>query len=89
MDYQDEFEIWKRENEKDRVLELISDKGTIDLNQVSGFLGKPLEETETIVAQLEKEKLIKSEIGGFYHLTFDGYKRVRSKATERSRYQQR
>ena len=77
MNRQKEYEFWKKEHEKDRVLELISDKNTVDLSQVSDYLQKSSEETELIITELEYEGLVKIGIGTFYLLTYEGYKRVR------------
>lgn len=74
---EEEFNIWKKEREKERVLDLIDKKGTIDVSQVSDILDKPMSEIEPIVVQLTDEKLIKSDIGNYYHLTFEGEKRIR------------
>jgi predicted transcriptional regulator len=72
MSSNDEYEAWKREREKETVLDVIDKKGTLDISQVSDILNKPIKEIEPIVAQLANEKLIKSDIGNYYHLTFEG-----------------
>lgn len=84
---EDEFKAWQQET---RLLNLLSDKGTLDVSQVSDILDKPLEDIKPIIARLEKQKLIKSEVGNYYHLTFEGERQVRNlKAIERTRSQQR
>lgn len=90
MSEKDEYEAWKREREKERVLDLINKKGTLDVSQVSDILDKPTKEIEPIVAQLTDEKLIKSEIGNYYHLTFEGERRIRiiRERKEKSSYSQ-
>ena len=77
MESKDEFEVWKRQREKETVLDVIDRKGTLDISQVSDVLNKPKEEIEPIIAQLVSERLIKSDIGNYYHLTFDGEKALR------------
>ena len=83
-----EFEVWKQEKEKDRIIDLISMKGTLDISQVSDILNKPIDEIKPLLTQLENAKLIKSDIGNYYHLTFEGQELLRCRK-ERSRIQQR
>lgn len=88
MESKDEYEAWKRQKEKETVLDVIDRKGTLDISQVSDILKKPKEEIEPIIAQLVNERLIKSEIGNYYHLTFDGEKVLRNIRGNRSAFSQ-
>lgn len=81
----DEYEAWKEEREKERVLNFISLKGTLDATQVSDILGKSLKETESILSKLEEEKFIENVHGNFFHLTYEGKKRVRECARAEKR----
>lgn len=71
------YENWLKEKQTNRVLEMISDRGTIDLIQASKYLGKSPEDTKKFLEELEDKKLIKRKIGDFYQLDFEGYQRVR------------
>jgi Mn-dependent DtxR family transcriptional regulator len=73
----EQYQLWLRENEKNRVLELISERNTIDVSQISDYLKKSPDETAEIIKELEQEKLIISDVGTYYHLTYEGYKRTR------------
>lgn len=77
------YKLWiAMEREKDEVLKLISERGTIDVMQASDFLRKSVDDTKPLLERLEKEGLIQRKIGSFYQLTYKGYKRVRDRSTK-------
>ena len=78
------FNSWKEEREKDRVLSLIEERGTLDILQISDSLGKSPEDTKIIVQKLQEQNLIQSKAGNIYQLTFEGYKRARNLRSQQS-----
>jgi Mn-dependent DtxR family transcriptional regulator len=71
------FNSWKEQKEKDRVLSLIEERGTMDILQISDSLGKSPADSTIIVKKLQEQNLIQSKAGNIYQLTFEGYKRAR------------
>ena len=78
------FTSWKEEREKDRVLSLIEERGTLDILQISDSLGKTPEDTKIIVQKLQEQNLVQSKAGNIYQLTFEGYKRARMLRSQQS-----
>jgi len=79
------YKIWlAKERQKDELLKLISMRGTIDVTQASDFLKKSLDDTNSLMEELEKKDLIQMKVGNYYQLTYRGYKRVRGTSEEQS-----
>jgi Mn-dependent DtxR family transcriptional regulator len=79
-----EFNSWKEEREKDRVLALIEERGTLDILQISDSLGKSPEDTRKTIQKLQEQNLVQSKAGNIYQLTFEGYKRARMLRSQQS-----